>query len=128
KNAKLLKSMAVHLGCFGVITQVTLDMVSSYQMQQRVYRNLPMSALENHFEEIMSAGYSVSLFTDWQNKNINQVWVKSRVDDPKLLKEPEFLGAKLADRNMHPIDTEPSENCTDQMDQPGFWYERLPHF
>ena len=29
---------------------------------------------------IMSSGYSVSLFTDWQHKRINEVWIKRRVE------------------------------------------------
>lgn len=128
KDSETFQGLAVHLGCLGVITEVILDLVPSYQVEQRVYRNLPMEALETHFEEIMSAGYSVSLFTDWQNNNVNQVWIKSRSDADTILTDPEFFGAKLADRDMHPIDTESSENCTDQMGVPGPWYDRLPHF
>jgi xylitol oxidase len=127
-DPEVFNGLAVHLGCLGVITEVTLDLVPSYEVEQRVYRNLPMAALETHFEEVMSAGYSVSLFTDWQNENVNQVWIKSRVDADSIMKDPEFFGAKLADRDMHPIDTESSENCTDQMGLPGPWYDRLPHF
>jgi xylitol oxidase len=77
----------------------------------------------------MASGYSVSLFTDWQNQNINQVWIKSRIpagDSSQLA--PEFYGAKLATRNMHPIENLSAENCTEQMGVPGPWYERLPHF
>ena len=77
----------------------------------------------------MSSGYSVSLFTDWQNKRINEVWVKRRVekgDAPDA--KPEFYGARLATRNLHPIAELSAENCTEQMGVPGPWYERLPHF
>ena len=35
-------------------------------MRQYVYENLPLSALKDHFDEIESSAYSVSLFTDWQ--------------------------------------------------------------
>ncbi len=128
KDPEILRGMAVHLGCFGIISRVSLDLVPAYEVEQRVYRNLPMAALETHFEEIMSAGYSVSLFTDWQNKNINQIWIKSLTDEQGIVKDPEFFGARLADRDMHPIDTEPAENCTPQMGLAGPWYERLPHF
>src|SRR5258708_3219274 len=68
----------VGLGALGVVTKITLDLLPTFNMQQVVYRNLPMHALENNFEAIMSSGYSVSLFTDWNNKNINEVWIKSR--------------------------------------------------
>ncbi|MGR3812201.1 D-arabinono-1,4-lactone oxidase [Jiulongibacter sp. NS-SX5] len=127
-DPETFNALAVHLGCFGVISTVTLDLVPAYEVEQRVYRNLPMDALETHFDEIMGAGYSVSLFTDWQNQNINQVWIKSRTDEAAIMQDPEFFGAKLAEKNMHPIDTESSENCTDQMGVAGPWYDRLPHF
>ena len=39
-----------------------------------------MAQLKAHFEKIVSAGYSVSLFTDWQSDSINEVWIKSRMD------------------------------------------------
>ncbi len=90
---------------------------------------MPLSELKDHFEKIVSAGYSVSLFTDWQNENINEIWIKSRTDDAANNNAmPEFFGAKAATRNMHPIAELSAENCTEQMGVPGPWYERLPHF
>ena len=77
---------------------------------------------------IMSSGYSVSLFTDWKNKNINEVWIKSRVENGDAAAAPELFGAKLATQNLHPIETESAENCTEQMGVAGPWYERMPHF
>ena len=41
---------------------------------------------------------------------------------------PEFYGAKLATRKLHPLAGHSAENCTEQMGIPGPWYERLPHF
>ncbi len=119
----------VGLGALGVITKVTLDLVPAFMVRQDVYLNLPVAQLENHFDEIMSSGYSVSLFHDWQTENINQVWIKREVRDGELLSaEPEFFGARLADRNVHPIIEISAENCTEQMGVPGPWYDRLPHF
>jgi len=119
----------VGLGALGVVTRVTLDLLPTFTMQQVVYRNLPMKVLENNFEAIMSSGYSVSLFTDWKNKNINEVWIKSKVEgNPVASFAPEFYGAKLATKNMHPVEDQPAENCTEQMGVPGPWFERLPHF
>jgi xylitol oxidase len=119
----------VSLGALGVITKMTLDLVPSFQVRQDVYLNLPMTQLENHFDEIMSSGYSVSLFTDWQTEAINQIWIKRMVfKDEIVTTEPSFFGATLADRNVHPIIELSAENCTDQMGVQGPWYERLPHF
>lgn len=120
----------VALGSLGVITKLTLDVEPAYQMRQFVYLELPVSELENNFDEIMSAGYSVSLFTDYQSDMVNQVWIKQKMEDGNNLPEPEldFFGAKLANRNVHPIIDLSAVNCTEQMGVPGPWYNRLPHF
>jgi alditol oxidase len=128
KDGELFNGAVVALGALGVVTKLTLDLQPTFNMTQVVYRNLPMSELENNFETIMSGGYSVSLFTDWKNKNINEVWIKSRAVDGDTIAAPELFGAKLATQNLHPIETEQAENCTDQMGVPGPWYERMPHF
>jgi xylitol oxidase len=88
-----------------------------------------MKEWKDNFEAIESSAYSVSLFTDWQGKKFNEVWLKSRVEDGKALHAPEeFYGAKRATKNLHPIAELSAENCTEQMGVPGPWYERLPHF
>ncbi len=119
----------VGLGALGVLTKITLDLIPAFSMRQDVYLNLPIEQLEAHFDEIMSAGYSVSLFYDWQTSNINQVWIKGIVNDGEsYAAEKTFFGATLATRNVHPIIEISAENCTEQMSVPGPWYERLPHF
>lgn len=119
----------VALGALGIVTRVTLDLQPRYDMAQLVYRNLSMDQLEHNLEAILSNSYSVSLFTNWQNNNINQIWLKYRVAPGErrgIL--PEFYGAKAATRDMHPIDDHPAESCTPQLGVVGPWYERLPHF
>jgi len=117
----------VNLGALGIATKITLDVQPTFKMKQVVYQNLPMSALEKNFEAIMSGGYSVSLFTDWRKKNVSEVWVKSKAEDMKEV-SPEYFGAKLATKNLHPIESLDAVNCTDQMGVEGPWYERMPHF
>ncbi len=80
KNGQDFLAAVVGLGALGAVTKVTLDIQPSYQMQQYVYENLPLDELKNHFDAIESAAYSVSLFTDWQNQKINEVWLKCRMD------------------------------------------------
>jgi len=129
KDGDTFHGAVVSLGCLGVVTKVTLDLIPAFSMQQEVYLNLPMDQLENHFDEVMSAGYSVSLFTDWQTSNINQVWIKRKSLDSDSYEVPkEFFGATLATKNVHPIIEISAENCTEQMSVTGPWYERLPHF
>ena len=117
------------LGALGVITKVTLDVQPAYLMRQYVYLNMPLDQVKEHFEAIESSAYSVSLFTDWRNKNVNEVWIKSRLEEGQAFAPaPEFFGAKAATRNFHPIAELSAENCTAQMGVPDPWYERLPHF
>lgn len=123
------RGAVVGLGALGAITKVTLDIQPTYMMRQYVYENLPLSALKDHFDAIESSAYSVSLFTDWQQQRINEVWIKSRDEQGQAFDAtPEFFGAKRATKNLHPIAELSAENCTEQMGVPGPWYERLPHF
>ena len=123
------RGAAVGLGALGAITRITLDIQPTYAVRQYVYENLPLAQMKDHFDEIESSGYSVSLFTDWQKQRINEVWIKSHVGDGQAFAAPaEFFGARRAVKNLHPIAALSAENCTEQMGVPGPWYERLPHF
>jgi xylitol oxidase len=129
RDGDFLKGAVVGLGALGVITKVTLDIQPAYLMRQHVYEGLPFAAMKEHFDEIQASAYSVSLFTDWQNGRFSEVWLKSRVEKGQTSEaKPEFFGAKLATKNLHPIAELSAENCTEQMGVPGPWYERLPHF
>lgn len=113
----------VHLGALGVVTALTLDVVEAFDLRQYVYENLPGEALDDHLDEILSAGYSVSLFTRWTGTGIDQVWLKRA--------EPltgDLFGATPADGPRHPVPGMPAGNCTGQGGVPGPWQERLPHF
>src|SRR5438309_3605533 len=129
RHGEAFNAAVVGLGAFGVITKLTLDVQPRFMMRQYVYENLPFSELKQHFDAIMSSAYSVSLFTDWQKRRVNEVWLKSRIEEGKSLEAPqEFFGAKRATKDLHPIAELAAENCTPQMGVPGPWYERLPHF
>src|SRR5271170_1011680 len=133
KDGDLFKEAVVHLGSLGVVTKITLDVQPTFQVRQVVYENLSMDQLEHNLDAIFSAGYSVSLFTDWQNHRISQVWIKSKAEIPDgeavLFKiSPDFYGATAATQNLHPLPGHDPTPCTPQMGIPGPWYERLPHF
>src|SRR5438034_4672828 len=129
RDGEAFLGAVVGLGALGVITEVTLDIEPSFLMRQYVYENMPLAEMKDHFDTIQSSAYSVSLFTDWQNKRISEIWLKSRVEDGHTFDAaPEFFGAKRATKNLHPIAELSAENCTEQMGVPGPWYERLPHF
>lgn len=129
KDGDRFLGMVVGLGGLGVVTKTTLKLLPRFDMRQVVYENLSFNQLEKHLDEIFASGYSVSLFTDWQNHRATQVWIKSRVEPNDHAKiNPEFFGAKAATRNLHPLAGHSAENCTEQMGVPGPWYERMPHF
>jgi alditol oxidase len=119
----------VGLGALGILTRITLDLLPKFKMKQIVYRNLSMIELKNNFEELQSRGYSVSLFTDWKNKNINEVWIKSIAENGDTTPiQPELYGAKLATQHLHPVESQSAKTVNPQMGVVGPWYQRLPHF
>lgn len=119
----------VTLGALGVVTRVTLDIEPTFEVRQDVYENLRWSTLAEHFDEITSAAYSVSLFTNWSDRGINQVWLKSRTDaGTTIAGEPTFLGATLATRQLHPLPDVSAKSTTEQGGIPGPWWNRLSHF
>ncbi len=129
KDGDRFAGAVVGLGALGVVTHVTLAVEPRYEMTQVVYLDLPFGELEHHLAEIMGAGYSVSLFTDWQRGMVGEVWIKRRVDQGgAAAPKPKFYGATPATKKMHPIPELPAEACTEQLNLPGPWFERLPHF
>ena len=129
RDGETFQGAVVGLGAIGVITKLVLDIQPTFLMRQYVYENLPLDEVKEHFDAIEASAYSVSLFTDWQKQRMNEVWIKSRIEDGHAFNAAStFFGAKLATRNLHPIAELSAENCTEQMGVPGPWFERLPHF
>jgi xylitol oxidase len=130
----------VHLGALGVVTRLILEVVPSFEVAQRVYEELPLEVLDDHFAEIMASGYSVSLFTDWRAPRLTQLWIKSLVEAdpnaiatpsvapaPPIAEEPWFT-ATPAPAARNPVPGVAADSCTEQLGVPGPWFERLPHF
>jgi alditol oxidase len=115
----------VHLGCLGVVTRVTLSLVSAFNIRQDCFVCLDFDIALQNIDEILSSGYSVSLFTTWSNRLFEQVWRKSTPDT--VFETETFFGSKKAITKIHPCDQSP-ECCTEQLGQVGPSYERLPHF
>jgi len=133
----------VGLGGLGVVTSITLATVPAFAMEQRVYEDLPVGELYGHFDEIMSSAYSVSLFTDWRDGTVNQVWLKQQLgawaewedgansggnSNAAKAARAAFFGASEAPTHRHPVTRFEPGPCTPQMGIPGPWHERLPHF
>ncbi len=122
--------MVVHLGALGVVTRVTLDVQPEFEVAQTIYEGLSWANLLDHFDEITSAGYSVSVFTQWGDQ-AGSVWIKQAVSSgasPAGDGPAEFYGAKRATLKRHPIIGLDAENVTEQFGVAGRWSDRLPHF
>ncbi|MCK5702321.1 MAG: FAD-binding protein [Cyclobacteriaceae bacterium] len=128
KNPDIFDGVVVSLGGLGIITRLVLDIEPTYDARQDLFLDLPLASVMENFDEIMSSGYSVSLFTKWQNDIVDQVWIKRRIDKPIRDLGTGFFGGKMCPKNIHPIIELSAESCTDQMGKAGLWYDRLPHF
>jgi xylitol oxidase len=126
KDGDTFAGAVVHLGALGVITRLTLKIEPTFAVRQDLFLDLPLAELTANFDAVMSAGYSVSLFTTWQADTIDQVWIKSRADAPAP--PATLLGARLATRQMHPLAGHDAAATTEQLGAAGAWHERLPHF
>ena len=119
----------VALGALGVVTTLTLDLVPAFAVRQYVYDDLPTGELTGHFDEIMGAAYSVSVFTRWRGGPHHQLWLKHRDGDPERFPAGRpWHGARPADGPRHPVPGMPVATTTRQQGVPGPWHERLPHF
>lgn len=115
----------VGLGALGIVTGLELAVTPSFAVRQRVLENLPWERALADFTQLVSSAYSVSLFTDFAGDSINQVWLKALDSEPAV---NDLFGATPAVHPRHPLPGMSAENCTIQMDKPGRWLDRLPHF
>lgn len=122
-----LDAHRVALGALGVVTAVELAIEPTFQVATTVHLDLPWDAVLAHFDDVMSAAYSVSMFTSLDDRGARQVWVKHRVDEPAPTIDLVALGARPADGPVHPGENDPA-GVTEQGGVPGPWSERLPHF
>lgn len=123
----------VGLGALGIVVEVTLDLVPSYEVSQYVYEGLNLATVAESFDEVFGSAYSVSVFTDWRTTDA-MVWWKALAEqdqadrDSSTATGPGRLGATLAPAARHPVPGMPAEYCSQQGGVPGPWNERLPHF
>ena len=122
--------VVVGLGALGVVTRLTLDVQPAFEVRQRVFEGLRWPVLQDRLGEVLASGYSVSVFTRFQedaDEGVDMVWVKSRTDGPAS-PEGDLLGAREATVPRHPIPFLDATAATAQLGVPGPWAARLPHF
>jgi len=122
------RGAVVGLGALGLVTQMTLRVKPAFAVRQWVWENMPLDELAANFDEIFSAGYSVSGFTTWRDDSVSEVWVKRLASDGDWPSKGDWFGAKRAPRDRHPIVAMDATPCTVQMGIAGPAWERLPHF
>ena len=113
----------VALGALGVVTRLTLDVEPAFEVAQRVLLDVPLGEVAADLDAVFGSAYSVSVFTDWRGGTAG-AWVKRRLDRA----EAGWAGGRPATEPDHPVNGLPPEACTEQLDVPGPWHERLPHF
>lgn len=126
RTSKDFGGSVLSLGCLGVVTHLTLDIQPTYDIEQLVFLDLPRDELVAHFDEIMAAAYSVSVFTSWQSDLVDHVWLKRRDWDEQL--GGTWHGAVAATEPTHPIRSLPADAATGQLGVRAPWNERLAHF
>ncbi|MCJ1714641.1 FAD-binding protein [Curtobacterium sp. VKM Ac-2922] len=123
-----LDAHRVALGALGVVTTVELAIEPSFQVATTVHTGLGWDVVDEHFETVMSAGYSVSMFTGYTDEGVRQVWTKRRTDRDEPVFDLQAVGAVAGTAPIHPVPGSDVAGVTDQQGVPGPWHERLPHF
>ena len=109
------------------MTRVELTTVPTFSVRQDVAQELPWDDYLDNFDAIMSAAYSVSAFTRWDDPAVRDIWFKSKAgsDGGRV---PEVPGARWATTPVHPLPGVDPSACTEQLGVAGPWHERLSHF
>jgi alditol oxidase len=116
----------LNLGALGIVVRLTLAVEPTYEVRQDVFLDAPLDIVLDDLDAVQSAGYSVSLFTDWSRPEvIDKIWVKSRGADAP---DGTRWGGRPADIAQHPIAGEDPAAATEQFGRLGPWNARLPHF
>jgi len=118
--------MVVNLGALGAVATLTLRIEPSFQLCQQVFPHVPLAVALENIDALLGCAYSVSLFTTYSDRTIDQVWVKRRIDQGPPISE--LLGVAPAAEKLHPLAGHDAACCTTQQGIVGPWHERLPHF
>ena len=120
---------AAGLGALGVVTALTLRLRPAFSVVQHIHERIPLARIAADPEAAMGRGYSVSLFTAWQDRPYADAWVKRVVAgrEPETLDAEPLFGAPAAAHDRHPLPAGPAGVCTEQRTA-GPWHLRLPHF
>ncbi len=123
-----LPGMVVALGALGIVTRLWLRVEPTYEVRQEVLLDVPLTVAVDRAEEILSSGYSVSIFSSFTEPGtVDSVWRKSRVDASTNDGGAPW-GGRAAATDVHPLLGLDAAAATEQLNRPGPWHHRLPHF
>jgi xylitol oxidase len=115
------------LGALGVVVRLWLTVQPTFDLRQDVWVDARLDDVVENLDDVMAAGYSVSLFTDWGGaETLDQIWIKARAEAEPV--DGRRWGATQAARPYHPIKAVDGATATDQTGTAGPWNTRLPHF
>jgi len=109
--------MVVGLGTLDIVSRLTLDVEPTFQVTQSVFEGLDWDQVLENFDEVTSAAYSASLFSNWSGAAPEQAW-----------RHYGFFGGTPATGSRHPLPGVSGSNCTRQLGVPGPWSDRLARF
>ncbi|MET0735217.1 MAG: D-arabinono-1,4-lactone oxidase [Microbacterium sp.] len=119
-------ALAVGVGAFGIVLSLDLEFQPAFRMRQDFYDGVSWDAALSDLDAVTGAGYSVSVFTRWDETALGPVWVKTRLaadDDPVA---DELLDGHRVIGPGSPLGE--GSNITELGGVPGPWPLRLPHF
>ncbi|MCU1473343.1 FAD-binding protein [Amnibacterium sp.] len=122
-----LAGSVVALGALGPAVRVTVAVEPRYLIRQDTYRGLPWDTMLGSFREVAGGAYSISVFTNWVEDEVEQLWVKRRVDSEDAQVDDRYFGA-ARDLEERP---ELVPGVTDNLTRRGVavpWHFGLPHF
>ena len=118
-------ALAVGLGAFGIVAEVTLAVERPFRVRQDIYQGVSWDAALQSLGELTGAGYSVSIFTRWVGEALGDVWVKTRLEsDDEPVQDALLDGVREPEAN--PLAN--VDDITELGGVPGPWMLRLPHF
>ena len=123
------EGVVVGLGAFGIVTRVTLDIQPTFDVRQDAFVDLPWERVLDDFDAITSSAYSVSLMTHWSSPTVDQLWLKTKVEQGSVADvDATHLGAVAASASLFAVSEGVDSNLNPFGGSVGPWSERLPHF
>ncbi len=122
-----LAGSVVALGALGPAVRVTVAIEPRYLIRQDTYRRMSWDTLLGSFREVAGGAYSISVFTNWVQNDVEQLWVKRRIESADAAVPDEYFGA-IRDLTERP---ELVPGVTDNLTRRGVaqpWHFGLPHF